>query len=98
NRASLRHAAYSTYPVPLPYMAFFTALLYVACSVALLVVYWCCILTSSPMPISAPTSQFVRLPHEGPTPNLDSRNKPTQLRIAQLLECIGKVAWQHVPR
>jgi len=42
NRASLRHArqaAYSTYPVPLPYMAFFTALLYVACSVALLVVY-----------------------------------------------------------
>jgi hypothetical protein len=37
NRASLRHArqvAYSTYPVPLPYMAFFSALLYVACSVA----------------------------------------------------------------
>jgi hypothetical protein len=28
-----------TYPVPLPYMAFFTALLYVACSFALLVVY-----------------------------------------------------------
>ena len=29
NRASLRHArqvAYTTYPVPLPYMAFFTAL------------------------------------------------------------------------
>jgi hypothetical protein len=42
NRASLRHArqvAYSTYPVPLPYMAFFTALLYVACSVGLLIVY-----------------------------------------------------------
>jgi hypothetical protein len=42
NRASLRHArqvAYSTYPVPLPYMAFFTSLLYVACSVGLLIVY-----------------------------------------------------------
>jgi hypothetical protein len=42
NRASLRHArqmAYTTYPVPLPYMAFFTALLYVACSVGLLIVY-----------------------------------------------------------
>jgi hypothetical protein len=30
---------YRTYPVPLPYMAFFTALLYVACSVGLLIVY-----------------------------------------------------------
>jgi hypothetical protein len=42
NRASLRHArqvAYSTYPVPLPYMAFFTTLLYVACSIGLLIVY-----------------------------------------------------------
>jgi hypothetical protein len=42
NRASLRHArqvAYSTYPVPLPYMAFFTVLLYVACCVALLTVH-----------------------------------------------------------
>src|SRR5947209_2971361 len=42
NRASLRHArqvAYTTYPVPLPYMAFFTVLLYVACSAGFLVVY-----------------------------------------------------------
>jgi hypothetical protein len=42
NRASLRHArqvAYCSYPVPLSYMAFFTALLYVGCSVALLLVY-----------------------------------------------------------
>ena len=42
NRATLRYArqvAYSTYPVPLPYMAFFTALLYVGCSIGLLIVY-----------------------------------------------------------
>ena len=42
NRASLRHArqvAYGTYPVPLPYMVFFTGLLYVACCVGLLSVY-----------------------------------------------------------
>jgi hypothetical protein len=42
NRASLRHArqvAYGTYPVPLPYMVFFTGLLYVACCVGFLSVY-----------------------------------------------------------
>jgi hypothetical protein len=42
NRASLRHArqvAYGTYPVPLPYMVFFTGLLYIACCVGLLSVY-----------------------------------------------------------
>jgi hypothetical protein len=42
NRASLRHArqvAYSTYPVPLSYMAFFTALLYIVFSVGFLIVY-----------------------------------------------------------
>jgi hypothetical protein len=42
NRASLRHArqvAHTTYPVPLPYMAFFTVLLYVACSAGFLIVY-----------------------------------------------------------
>jgi hypothetical protein len=42
NRASLRHArqvAYSTYPVPLPYMAFFAVLLYVVFSVGFLIVY-----------------------------------------------------------
>ena len=42
NRASLRRArqvAYTTYPVPLFYMAFFTGLLYVACSVGLLIGY-----------------------------------------------------------
>jgi hypothetical protein len=42
NRESLRHArqaASSTYPVPLLYMTFFTALLYVACSVGLLIIY-----------------------------------------------------------
>jgi hypothetical protein len=42
NRASLRNArelAYTTYPVPLPYMAFFTVLLYVACSAGFLIVY-----------------------------------------------------------
>ena len=42
NRASLRHArqvAYGTYPVPLPYMVFFTGLLYVVCCVGLLSVY-----------------------------------------------------------
>jgi hypothetical protein len=42
NRTSLRHArqvAYTTYPVPLPYMAFFTVLLYVACSAGFLIVY-----------------------------------------------------------
>jgi hypothetical protein len=31
--------AYTTYPVPLPYMAFFTVLLYVACSAGFLIVY-----------------------------------------------------------
>jgi hypothetical protein len=32
-------ATHSTYPVPLPYMVFFTALLYVARSVGLLIIY-----------------------------------------------------------
>jgi len=31
--------AYTTYPVPLPYMAFFTVLLYVACFIGFLIVY-----------------------------------------------------------
>jgi hypothetical protein len=42
NRASLRHArqvAYGTYPVALPYMVFFTGLLYVACFIGLLGIY-----------------------------------------------------------
>ena len=42
NRATLRYArqvACSTYPVPLPYMAFFTMLLYVGFCVGFLTVY-----------------------------------------------------------
>jgi hypothetical protein len=42
NRASLRHArrvACGAYPVPLPYMVFFTGLLYAVCGVGLLSVY-----------------------------------------------------------
>ena len=42
NRASLRHArqvAYTTDPVPLSYMAFFTVMLYVAFSIGFLIAY-----------------------------------------------------------